>query len=64
MEHKSLTERENDVADLMAKGLNSREIADELNISFFTVKAHRRNIYKKLKCKNLMNFLHLMHNNH
>jgi DNA-binding NarL/FixJ family response regulator len=64
MEHKSLTERENDVADLMAKGLNSREIADELNISFFTVKAHRRNIYKKLECKNLMNFLHLMHNNH
>jgi DNA-binding NarL/FixJ family response regulator len=44
----SLTERENEVLAALAKGYAYKEIADQLNISFETVRTHLRTIYEKL----------------
>lgn len=47
-----LTERENDILALLAKGLLYKEIAAQLVISIATVKRHCFNIYQKLHVKN------------
>ncbi len=47
-EVKNLTEREDQVLALLAKGHAYKEIADLLNISFETVRTHVRAIYDKL----------------
>ena len=47
-----LSDREIEVLKLIAKGMTSKEIATELNISPLTIKAHRRNMIKKLKVNN------------
>lgn len=44
----SLTLREREVIKLVAEGKSSREIADLLHISIFTVRRHRENIIRKL----------------
>jgi len=44
----SLTERENEVLAALAKGYAYKEIADQLKISFETVRTHLRTIYEKL----------------
>jgi two-component system, NarL family, response regulator DevR len=46
--HKKLTHREKVVLDLVAEGIASREIADRLGISYFTVRTHLRNVACKL----------------
>jgi DNA-binding NarL/FixJ family response regulator len=43
-----LTEREQRVLELMAKGLIKKQIAEELALSYHTVDTHIRNIYGKL----------------
>ena len=43
-----ISTRENDVLELLAKGLLYKEIADQLHISLSTVKQHIHNIYGKL----------------
>lgn len=43
-----LTEREHQVAILIARGLTNAAVAGELGISEHTVDAHRRSIYEKL----------------
>lgn len=45
-----LTEREQNVVELLARGWTNKEIAAELHITEPTVKAHIRNIMEKTKC--------------
>jgi DNA-binding NarL/FixJ family response regulator len=44
----ALTEREQDVATLVAKGLTNREVAGELYVSEKAVGYHLRNVFGKL----------------
>jgi NarL family two-component system response regulator LiaR len=44
-----LTDREKAVLELLAKGLLSKEVADQLNISPATVRKHIQHIYEKLQ---------------
>ena len=44
-----LTKREREMLDLLAKGYRYKEIADQLFISFETVRTHIHNIYEKLQ---------------
>ena len=47
-----LTARENEVLQLLAKGLLYKEIAHQLSISPYTVRQHIHNIYDKLHVQN------------
>ena len=44
----ALTPSEQRIADLMAEGMTSRQIAEQLYLTLSTVEWHRRNIYRKL----------------
>ncbi len=44
-----LSERENEILNLLAKGKSYASIADELFLSINTIKTHTRNIYEKLQ---------------
>jgi DNA-binding NarL/FixJ family response regulator len=48
----NLTTREREVLDLMAEGLLYKEAADRMGLSVDTIRAHLRNIYKKLRVRN------------
>lgn len=43
-----LTEREKEIVGLVKAGLDSYQIADKTNLSYLTIKTHRRNIHFKL----------------
>jgi len=47
-----LTNRENDILNLICKGHTSQEIADQLFISIKTVEVHRSNIFRKANIRN------------
>ncbi len=47
-----LTRREKEILTLTASGDNNPTIADKLFISRHTVEQHRKNIYRKIDCKN------------
>lgn len=47
--YESLTARENDILQLLARGYDNQKIADELFISLKTVKTHVSNILSKLQ---------------
>ena len=55
----SLSNRERQVIDLILAGLLNKEIAFELSISISTVEAHRANIMKKMRAKNLAQLIKL-----
>ncbi len=50
-ENYELTEREREVLELLVRGNDFRTIAEKLEVSFFTVRSHIRNIYAKLQVK-------------
>jgi FixJ family two-component response regulator len=48
-----LTPRERDVLELLAEGLQNREIAERLEISPRTVEVYKAKMMEKLRCRNL-----------
>ncbi len=54
-----LSEREQQVMDLMARGLHNRHIAKELGISPRTVEVHKARVMEKLGVKTLVDFVRL-----
>ena len=46
--HEQLTTKEQEVCDFLIAGKSPKEIALSLNISYDTVKTHKKNIYRKL----------------
>lgn len=48
----ALTDREMEVLQLIGKGLSTRQVAEQLNLSVKTVETHRENIKQKLKLEN------------
>lgn len=52
-----LSSREREIVSLLKKGQTNKEIADVLYISFHTVRTHRKNIFKKLNCKNIVDLI-------
>ena len=52
-----LTKRERQVLDLVAAGMSTREIAEALQVSYKTVDAHRVNVTKKMKARNVSHLI-------
>ena len=57
-----LSSREMDVIRLVKEGLKTKEIADQLNISFFTVETHRKNIKLKIGVEGEAAFMQFVYN--
>ena len=53
----SLTEREEEILQLIWSGLKNKEIAERLKISVKTVEAHRANMMKKVRVSNAAQLL-------
>jgi DNA-binding NarL/FixJ family response regulator len=53
----SLTEREQEILQLIWLGLKNKEIAERLAISVKTVEAHRANMMKKVRVSNAAQLL-------
>jgi len=56
----NLTQREQEVADLLVKGYTYAKIGETLYISMPTVKTHVSNIYKKVEVKNKMELFYAL----
>ena len=56
----TLSIREREVAELIARELANKEIARELNISVKTVELHRSHVMKKLAARNAAHLIHLL----
>ena len=48
-----LTRREVEIIHFISHGLSTKEIADKLYLSEFTISTHRKNIFRKLDTKNI-----------
>jgi DNA-binding CsgD family transcriptional regulator len=48
----AITPRQNDIARLILKGFTNQEIADHLCVSIFTVKNHKKMLFKKVNVRN------------
>ena len=57
-----LSPREREVAQWVSAGLSSKQIAEQLNISFRTVECHRQNIMKKLNVSNTVQLVTRLNN--
>ncbi len=57
--HSSLSKREMEISALICRGYTYQQIADNLFISYSTVKTHVYNIYKKLDIGNKMELVNL-----
>jgi DNA-binding NarL/FixJ family response regulator len=56
----ALSERETEIVQLILNQCETKEIAAKLNLSPLTVKTHRKNIFKKLKIRNVSGLLALI----
>ena len=54
----SLTERQMKILKLVSQGFSSKEIAEKLGISYYTVTTHIKNIYNKLQVNSRTEALH------
>lgn len=54
-----LTPRESQVLDYVIDGFSSRQIADELDVSFKTIEAHRAKIMTKTKAQNVAHLVRM-----
>lgn len=54
----ALTERQIKILKLVSQGFSSREIAEKLSISYYTVTTHIKNIYNKLQVNSRTEALH------
>jgi len=52
-----LTNREKEIITLLAHGKSTREVAEQLFISFHTVSTHRKNIIRKTECSSFAELL-------
>jgi len=59
----SLSKREIEIISLIKKGLSSKQIADFLTISNYTVETHRKNIFRKLKVKSVSELVAFAYDN-
>ena len=59
-----LTERQKQVAVLIAAGKSCKQIARELDIHFQTVMKHRENLYRRLGIKNALSLALLVSGGH
>jgi len=48
-----LTSRESEILNLLTYEYSSKDIAEELFLSFETIRSHRKNLFKKLQANNL-----------
>jgi len=53
----SLTDRQKEILRLVAQGHTNREIGAQLDISFRTVEAHRFNLMRRLRVRNVAQLL-------
>ena len=53
----TITRREQEIIYYISKGYSSKKIANELNISEYTVSTHRKNIFRKTCTRNLVDML-------
>ena len=53
-----LTERQSKILKLISQGFSSREISEKLNVSYYTVTTHIKNIYNKLQVNSRTEALH------
>lgn len=53
----SLTDREKEIFECLGKGLTTRKIAEQFNLSPRTVEVHRASIKKKLECEDAAQLL-------
>lgn len=59
----SLTEREIEILKQIAQEYSTKEIADNLSITFNTVESHRKNLLRKLNVKNAIGLAIYAHKN-
>lgn len=52
-----LTKRELEIIELFAEGLNYKEVADKLNISYHTVESHKKHIFEKLELNTIVDLV-------
>lgn len=56
------TPRQNEIANLIGKGLTNEEIANRLHVSISTVKNHKNRLFKKARVKTSMELASITHN--
>jgi len=53
----TLSDREREILELVGKGFTSRQIAEMINLSHYTIENHRKNMLKKTKAKNIVELI-------